>query len=265
MTATGIHVDLDVLLEEALKGVRRAVVFLGLGVNAATDPTFRKYQLTGITNLQLIPDDQPDEQIAHYKEEFRLWVEAGGFRELVESFSVYLDGVHQVCGLITASKASRSQAHSQDVQNRFSQQGVPNQLNILSQKYNVAPTHPNKLVTLAKARSCFAHRRGLVGCEDINESGVLRVSWLGADMFVEDPDGNQILFDQDSLPIHLPNGGTVNLRMVERVRDFHRGERLLMSARELAEICWFYTREARATLESVIGFAQSQGVAVERK
>jgi hypothetical protein len=50
-----INLDLDKLLDIALKGVRRAAVFMGLGVNAAIDPDFRSYQLSALTNIQTDP------------------------------------------------------------------------------------------------------------------------------------------------------------------------------------------------------------------
>ena len=43
------RVDFQKILEVALKGVRRATVFLGLGVNAALDATLTS------TNLQTLP------------------------------------------------------------------------------------------------------------------------------------------------------------------------------------------------------------------
>jgi hypothetical protein len=80
-----ISLDLDELFDIALKGIRRAAVFMGLGVNAAIDQNFRSYQLTALTQIQLVPDDVPPETLAHFKEEFRIWIEAGGFRELADN------------------------------------------------------------------------------------------------------------------------------------------------------------------------------------
>lgn len=265
MTVAGIHIDLDALLEQALLGVRRASVFLGLGLNAAMDQNFRNYQLTGLSNIQLIPADLPDDQVGHFKEEFKLWVEAGGFRELVESFAGYLDGVHHVCLFMHAHKVKHVASTLQERQTSFCNEGVPNKINVLAQSFGVRPTHPQHLVSLSKARNCLAHRRGVVGSRDIGQDGRLKVSWLGADMFIEEPDGHRIPFDQDTLPIYLPNGGTVCMQMVERVREYELNQKLLLSARELAEICWFYTREAGALLQSVVRFAEQIGVRVEQK
>jgi len=55
MNVATVHIDIDTLLELALRGIRRASVFLGLGVNAAIDPEFKDYQLTNLSNIHIIP------------------------------------------------------------------------------------------------------------------------------------------------------------------------------------------------------------------
>jgi len=51
MNNESIHIDLDQVLQIALTGVKRASVFMGLGVNAAINDNFNKYQLSEITSL----------------------------------------------------------------------------------------------------------------------------------------------------------------------------------------------------------------------
>lgn len=264
MAVAGFRIDLDALLEQALLGVRRASVFLGLGINAATNPDFRNYQLTGFTHIQLVPEALPDERVDHFKEEFRLWIEAGGFRELVESFAAYLDGLHYVCLLMAAAPNIKAATDVQERQSRFEIQGIPNKLNMLRQNYGVVTAHTAHLVSLGKARNCLTHRRGIVGREDVGTEATLRVCWKGADIFVEEPDGNRILFTLDTPPIYLPNGGTLLIQMTDRTREFNEGEKLLLSARDLAEICWFYTREANNLHQSLIHFARESGIKIER-
>ena len=77
-----ININYDEILDTALKGVRRTVAFLGLGVNAAQDPEFRKYSLTGIAQIQLLPADLGTEAIEDIKTHFLTWVVGCGLREL---------------------------------------------------------------------------------------------------------------------------------------------------------------------------------------
>ncbi|MFZ3017716.1 MAG: hypothetical protein WA056_04550 [Gallionella sp.] len=139
MTHEVINIDLDKLLEVALNGVRRASVFMGLGVNAAIDDNFRKYQLTPLTNIQLVPDNVPEEMLKHFKEEFRLWIEAAGFRELADTFANYLDSVHHMCLVMKAISEKTPLTDIQDIHRKYRDEGFPNKLNVLSQRFSVAP------------------------------------------------------------------------------------------------------------------------------
>jgi len=66
------NIDFGKLLEVALKGVRRATVFLGLGVNAALDKNFNKYQLTDIAQIQLLSPGVDAQTLFHFKVSSRL-------------------------------------------------------------------------------------------------------------------------------------------------------------------------------------------------
>ena len=81
-----IEIDLDKILDVALRGVRRASMFMGFGVNAALSPEMRNYQLSDITRIKILPDNISDDSLEKAKNEFRLWIEANGFRELIETF-----------------------------------------------------------------------------------------------------------------------------------------------------------------------------------
>jgi hypothetical protein len=86
--------DIDQIKEIVLKGVRRVAAFLGLGLNAARDPDFKKYHLTDFAMFCVIPDNLSDNEISHIKEGFEKWVIVNGLRELVESFAIFLDRIH---------------------------------------------------------------------------------------------------------------------------------------------------------------------------
>lgn len=260
------HIDFDKIIDTARKGVKRATAFLGLGVNAAQDPNFNEYELTRITKLQLLPAELPQDTVNHLKEEFGIWIVGNGFRELVETFSVFLDQVHHACAVIGPSKGKLTVAELAEKQSNFATQGFPNKLNMLQAGYSVAPKHPEYLKTLNKARNCLTHRRGIVGQLDCNEDQRLRVLWLGADIYIEEPSGTKhMIEDLPNGGLYLPEGGDVNMRMVERERQFEIGQLVKLSARDLAEVCWFILREAQATISSAVEFAKAAGVAVKEK
>ena len=45
-------IDFDKLADIGVKGVRLVAVFMGLGLNAAHDPAFKKYELSSIQNIE---------------------------------------------------------------------------------------------------------------------------------------------------------------------------------------------------------------------
>lgn len=263
MTSEVINIDLDKVLEVALKGVRRASVFMGLGVNAAIDEGFCKYQLTSLTNIQLVPDNLPEDTLKHFKEEFRLWIEAAGFRELADTFANYLDSVHYTCLVIKAASKKTSLVDIQEIHRKYRAEGFPNKLNVLFQRFSVAPSNGPYLLSLSKTRNCLTHRKGIVADEDLRGEAEFSTKWLGLDVFIEEPDGTQHLFyETPPEGIFLENGGSVMFRRNERNRTFIRGDKLILSTRDLAEICWFYELEARAVLKGVLEFAELLGIKV---
>ena len=85
-------------------------------------------------------------------------------------------------------------------------------------------------------------------------------------MFAEEPNGTRHPFNEAPPDgIYLPEGGTVSVQFVERVRTFKLGEKLILSTRDLAEICWFYEREARSLIRSALDFSATMGIQVTPK
>ncbi|MDF1855925.1 hypothetical protein [Pseudooceanicola sp.] len=263
--ANEYNLDFDGILEIALKGVRRSSVFMGLGVNAALDPSNSNYQLSHITRIQVIPDDAPQEALEHFKEEFKIWIEACALREATESFALFLDELHRACSVIHAVKGNGSMEEVSEKQSKFAKEGLPNKLNILEQRFGVTSAHSGNLSLINRARNCLTHRKGLVGLEDIRDQPKFTVAWRGLDLFVEEPDGTKS--DLGEIPeggLLLENGGFVGVEFVERSRTFDLGTMLSLSPRDLAEICWFLAKEAKTITNSAISYAQANGVVMNQ-
>lgn len=251
------------ILEIALKGVRRSSVFLGLGTNAAIDPSYKAYQLTKLAQIQLIPDDLPTENVEHFKAEFRTWIEANALREAAESFTLFLDGVHRACSIVHAVKNNVRTKELHAKQAKFANEGLPNKLNILDQRFGIRSTGVDHLVLLNRARACLTHRKGRVGPEDVKEQTQFTVAWIGLDVFIEKPNGERVFVNE--IPeggFIVEEGGTLKIAPVKRMRSFGDGTMLSFSPRDLAEICWFYVREARAITASAVAYAEANGAKV---
>lgn len=267
MTTPPTHIiDFDKILEIAYRGVRRASIFMGLGVNAALNPEYKAYQLTHITKLRLIPNNVAEETLQHFKEEFKTWIEGNGLRELIETYSIFLDALHNVCLLVRGSKEGIHIATLEAKQDTFRQQGFPNKLNQLRINFAVGPKHADYLVSLNKARNCLTHTRGIVGKEHIDSEKGMKVAWLGMEIFVQTPTGErQSLMDIPPEGVLIKDGGTACIQFVERANYFELNALVRFTTRELAEICWFFQQEAHGALMSAAEYAKASGLEVKAK
>ena len=261
--ARNLVLDFDSILDVALKGLRRSSVFMGFGINAVSDSNNASYQLSNITQIQIIPDNVPPAVLKHFKEEFKIWIVAGALREITESFNLFLDELHRACSTVYAIRRKIDMEETDKRQANFAKEGLSKKLDQLERNYQVTPKRKAFLLLLNRARNCLTHRNGRVGPEDIKGETNFTVQWGGLDIFVEEPNGNKIYFSQ--MPeegILLESGGTVKAQFVERHRTFDNGEMLFLSPRDLAEISWFYEREARFIAASGLAYARANGAII---
>ena len=246
MTAQRITVNLDEIREIAHKGVRRAAVFLGLGLNAAYDSALKEYRLSKIANIDLVPPDADEKTIASYKEEFSYWIIANGLRELVETFSVFLDQIHESFLLFKFTKGQLSRPQALEQRKKFHYAGLSDKLATLKEEFVLEPEKADHLISINRARNCLTHRRGIVGTKDVDKDKTLHMKWTGMEVFVKTPSGGEIpLIPGDFRePIEVKDGGDVMLRFLERSKTFKFGERVLLSPVDMAEICQVFAHEA---------------------
>ncbi|MCL4690012.1 MAG: hypothetical protein KJ007_15725 [Burkholderiales bacterium] len=261
--AEPIHVNIDFanIRETARKGVRRTAVFLGLGINAALDPALRKYELSDISPIHLVPSNVPEETIAHFKTEFGRWVVANGLRELIETFALFLDRTHNACLFMASHKGKISFEDATQWQPAFHHKGIEDKLKVFQNRFGVKPNHPEHLSTIQQVRNCFTHRHGIVGKQDCDDGDELTLKWMGFDIFIETPTGETIDL---TLPlkeeIHLKDGGTVCLRFSERVRKYKLNTPVNLEPQDLVEICNFILMSTDQLLASVSEFAKNLGI-----
>lgn len=260
-----IEIGIDRVVEILKAGVRRTAAFMGLGVNAALDPDFNKIELpNSISNLQLGPAIPP-ELYPEIKREFATWVQAAGFRELCESLEQYLAAIYRVGSYIRATRAGKiSSSAVVGVPKNFLHRGVRVKLEMLLADFGIKPQYPAHLSSFWDARTCLTHRRGIVGAEDVEADGVLRVKWLGMDMLFIGNDGREQVIEAGGEDIHTGDGGVAAVRLTERIREFRPGQKLVLSPHDLHEICWSCLRASDQIVASLVRFAEAHGVIIHR-
>src|ERR1051326_8981105 len=145
-----ISVNLDDIANVAHKGVRRASVFMGLGVNAANDPTFQKYQLSKIdhpegqfVHFEFVPNEVDEDTLKTFKAEFRTWIVSNGLRELIEAYAVFLDRIYDTL-LLAEGVQKKTDGNVLNKRNAaFLKFGIEKKLKRLWAEYGVRPEHPD--------------------------------------------------------------------------------------------------------------------------
>ena|SRR3990172_7618647 len=265
-----VVIDFDKVGEVGLKGVRRAAVFMGLGLNSAHDPAFKSYQLSSIQNVQskmhieLIPSNVNDETLGHFKTEFAVWIIANGLREVTERYAVFLDGIHQVCQQIACSEQKLDPTVAEKRDSTFRRKGIKYKLQKLDTMFGVKPRYPDYVVSINKARNCLTHRLGKVGIEDCDQEQALEVKWTGMDFQIELESG-RILSANEVFGVALSEPGTAQLKVVERCKSFPVGTFIRFEMHDPAEICNFMLDSIRSIAAAAVQYAKSVGVAIQEK
>lgn len=265
-----VKIELGMLQEIALKGVRRAAVFMGLGVNAAQDPSFKKYQLAHLTGIELVPTNVDDTTLQHFKDEFEIWIVGCGLRELTESFGTFLDAIHNVCSLLEANRNRITQEDAESRQRNFTWKGIGDKLKALKNRFRVAPSRPDCLCSINQARNCLTHRQGRVAAEDCRGDEHFTMKWFSFDLFADEAGKKEptllpLPFPDSGVVLQAPpGGGAIRIKGVERTLKVDRGDLIRLSPKDLAEICHFIVISSKDVCESTAQYAKSIGAVSER-
>lgn len=238
-----MNINFKRIQEVADKPVHRAAAFMGLGLNAAYDKEYNNYQLAPTTQIEVLPANLNNDSISHLKNEFALWIIAGGLNELIEGFESFLMKIHSIPLLINFQKGNIFREEAMKERKNFAYQGLKGKLCLLHEKHNLISENSLYLESLANARNCFTHRHGIVGPEDLkNGASELTVEWKGMEIFVSTPEGEEIplIPSEGRESIFLQKGGDVKLRPnIVRSLKFSKGQLIHFSPHDLAEICLF--------------------------
>jgi hypothetical protein len=253
-----IEINYPAIHATAQRGIRRAAVFLGLGVNAADDQRQQEYLLAKETGIRLLPEKVNEETLQQWKTEFRLWIIGCGFKELVDHFCVFLDQLYHASSLIAKS-------HSPTNQEKFEYLGMTVKLSKLEKEFAVRCNWRPQLETLYAARNCFVHRLGTVGVDDCEPGrALLALQYVRLASVFQPKEGPEQpmpdIFDPNSLPFTSPSEGWLCARWTPTTIEIPIGEKLQLAPKVLTEILLFADVCAFALLKSAEEFAVKRGV-----
>lgn len=259
-----IHIDFDVIRDIAYRGVRRTASFLAFGLNSSNTSDFGNFSLQEFSFYDFLNQQRTEDGTVIAVEEYRLWILQNGFRELIESFSIFIDRVFAACYVISHSNTFVDMAKLNHDYKKFTKQPFADRLFRLKADFQVSCEYDDEIISIYRARNCYTHRQGVVGTTDAGTDGSFAVHWVAIDGFTVDPTGGRT-------PAHLAQGGsilwerghTLQLENVNRSKIFKVGERLLFSASEVTEVCYFALLCIDKLITKAMEYCQSRGIQVQ--
>lgn len=257
-----MHIDFSKVQEKALKGIRRSYVFMGLGINSAEDDRLINYQLTPITNLQLLKNDLGDDVVSGFKENYSEWVINNSFRDALESFHIFVEELY-LCLIIIKKKATDLGKVKQSVKS-FEKLPFPKKMEELKRCFSVSPEFIEHIKSINKARNCLSHRGWVVSKKDFNNvpKTALVVGWRGMNMVLTDQDGERECHMSELVGLVTQHETQVGLKFVSREKTFSSCEVLCFEPKELAEILWYWTMEINKMVQCSIEYAKQSGIII---
>ena len=257
-----INIDIGKIKEIVNLGVRRATIFMGLGINAAYDQNLKRYQLDDITAIQFVDPNVNDHTISLYKEEFALWITANGFRELIETYSIFLDIIYDICLLVKLAKEKVFDYQKQKKQ--FSMKGIEKKCELLMHQFSIKVKYIEQISSINQARNCFVHRRGLLDENDC-QNDIFELQWKALELYIERLDGSTTIVEMPitNNNVVMQGGEKLMYRLADRKLVFRKGEVVKLSPKNIAEICYFVYILTDEIIKEILMLLHGAGVVIE--
>jgi hypothetical protein len=233
--------------------LQRSIEMVSFGLQAADTASVSELSIPG-NFLKLAPAQDLALDPNAAKQEFRAWVLACGFRDIVDSLGNTLEWVRETCyywsrpGKVMLTSDNRlllqPQCPPEEVDAkvvktypRFDRLPLPNKFEHLENTYQLnLPVSKDAILSLNAARNCLTHRRGIVRPADLrkpSDQGLI-VHIYKFDFMVSGPRG---IRHTDNQQIILEDGETFSFRVISVERNFPLGERITFTPAEYNDVC----------------------------
>lgn len=260
-----LNVNFLNILNIALAGIRRSSIFLGLGLNTAWDPTYKKYLLPDSTKIHFIPQQLSDSDIENSKIDFASWLIGNGLREVNEYFDVFLDHIYEAT--LMGSVFKHDKVNPEQIAEikkkcvKFTKMSTENKFQELHKNFGFSPDNIDCHLSLKKTRNCLTHRLGRVDDSDCNDEDKLTINWITLDIItMKDGEKDEII----ELPLkkHPILTGNMSLNLIHSKNNvsFARRTFVNLSPKNINEICFFYAAEAEKIKNAAVDFLKQNGI-----
>lgn len=272
MPSEQININIDEMVGISLLGVRRAAVFMGLGLNAAAKDDFNDYELRKLPKalgqtgfpIDFLPPNLSSEQINEFKKHFALWIIACGFRELLEHYAMFLDHVHEACLLVAISNKRFTQEYTQKQHKQFVRNfGIPSKQNKLEELFSIKPDNAECIKQLYAVRNALTHDLGIVTQERCGDENTMNVTWRAFDTIAKGQVSGIETNLIDLIGCKTEEPIEILAKFPLRQKAFPVGSVISFTQQDLWEICFFFSSIAiPSTRNSLIRHLSDHGVPI---
>ena len=178
------------------------------------------------------------------RQEFAAWILAAGFRESIEAFQQFLEGIHFVKAaqdFLGLSQRSEGEIAVwldgwKTSEARFHKLSLPGKLDALAKEsgLSLSEEYHASILSLQAARNCLVHRRGFVAGLDCSGGTHIAVKWRRPRIVLSGPTGTR----ETGLPTKAQAGEKMQMWFPIRDKEFPLGSRIHFTGEEFAEICF---------------------------
>lgn len=266
-----VKIDLAAIAKLGHIGVRRAALFLGLGLNGINQPGFKDYELHKLPPGQnlaalppdIIPRDAPDAAVERFKHEFATWITGCGLRDMLEHYGLMLDHIHKY-GLAVAQMRQFLDllGNPEHLQFEFARRlGMPDKHDRLAKRFQIDPEYAFNLDSFYYARNALTHGLGIVRANDVRPDGFLVLRWLAFEMHAHGTDSDTKIPAAQVFGVSLPEARLFKVFTAQRELSYKIGDKIALTAQDLYEICLFMQMEMiPKTMKAFIDFLDEQGI-----
>jgi len=222
------------------------------GVRGVSVGDFEETELPGRLQISVVPEPMPEKMLNDYVAQFRAWIVGNGLRELVETYSQFLDQVY-AHGLEVLSPTDLDRR-----QHTFEQVSLRDKIQRLRAEMGIDGGFSQHLESLTIARNALTHGTGRVRPRDCTDGGELVITWRGIECFFTDDDGVRHRIGDEPPEVRLRD--PLESVTVDRQRRWKLGQRVELTAFDLTEICYMANHDSIDVLEGLRAFGASRSV-----
>lgn len=198
------------------------------------------------------------------KAEAQDWLLRGFLRDAIEGAGLFLDECLQVCEVLPlaakgSAKAAELHRVFHDLPRTNHKLHFPQKLEKLERQFGIATRFNANVLSLNKARTCVVHRLGVVSTLDVDDTGVLKITFQHAKFIIRGQEtGQELVLDRPG--IVTTEQSMLELHFVDSERQFKIGEQVRLQAHELYDTIITLWRFGLTAAQAIEAYGKSLGI-----